>query len=55
LLVSGGIAVLRLSAGGPLLWLAAAAATAMLLRWPRLHPVPVLLVGGALFGLVGAV
>jgi len=25
---------------------------AALLRWPRLHPVPLLLAGGALFGLV---
>lgn len=55
LLLSGGIAVLRLSSAGPLLWLAAGAATAVLLRWPRLHPVPVLLAGGALFGIIGAV
>ena len=53
LLLSGGIAVLRLSGAGPALWLAAVAAAAVLLRWPRLHPVPVLLVGGALFGVWG--
>jgi chromate transporter len=55
LLLSGGIAVLRLSAAGPALWLAAIAATVVLLRWPRLHPVPVLLAGGLVFGILGAV
>ncbi|HZT86667.1 MAG TPA: chromate transporter [Stellaceae bacterium] len=55
LLLSGGIAVLRLSAAGPALWLAALAAMAALLRWPRLHPVPILLAGGAVFGVVNLV
>ena len=55
LLLSGGIAVLRLSAAGPALWLAALAAAGVLLRWPKLHPVPVLLIGGAVFALRGMV
>jgi len=52
LFLSGGIAVLRAEPGGPIVWIAAGVATAMLLRWPRLHPVPLLLAGGALFGII---
>jgi chromate transporter len=55
LLLSGGIAVLRLSSAGPALWLAALLATAVLLRWPSLHPVPILLAGGAVFGILSVV
>jgi chromate transporter len=52
LIVSGGIAVLRVSAGGAAVWLAAVVATVLLLRWPRLHPLALFTAGGALFGLV---
>ncbi len=52
LLVASGIVVLRASPGGWPVWAAAAIATAALLRWPRLHPVPLLLGGGVLFGLL---
>ena len=44
LFLAGGIAVLRISPGGWPQWAAAFAVTAVLLRWPRLHPVPLLLV-----------
>ncbi|HVC57248.1 MAG TPA: chromate transporter [Stellaceae bacterium] len=54
LFLSGGIAVLRASPAGWPEWLAAAVTTAALLRWPRLHPVPLLLGGAALFGLLAA-
>lgn len=54
LFLSGGVAVLRASAGGWPIWAAAIAAAALLLRWPRLHPVPLLLAGAALFGWFGA-
>jgi chromate transporter len=54
LFLSGGIAVLRSSPGGPAVWIAALATTAALLRWPKLHPVPLLLGAAALFGLLGA-
>jgi chromate transporter len=54
LLISGGIVVLRASPAGWPVWAAAVAATAALLRWPRLHPVPLLLAGAALFGLGAA-
>src|SRR3954466_12507485 len=54
LFLSGGIAVLRASPGGLAVWLAAFAATAVLLVWPRLHPLPLLAVGGGLFGLAAA-
>lgn len=53
LILSGGVAVLRGSPGGPAVWIAAAAATALLLRWQRLHPLVLFCAGGALFGLVG--
>ena len=54
LFLSGGIAVLRISPAGWPMWASAIAAAAVLLRWPRLHPVPLLLAGAALFGLVEA-
>ena len=54
LLISAGIVVLRASPGGWVVWMAALAATAALLRWPKLHPVPLLLAGAGLFGLVAA-
>jgi chromate transporter len=53
LILSGGIAVLRVSPGGPGVWPAAIIATVLLLRWPRLHPLVLFAAGGALFGLVG--
>jgi chromate transporter len=52
LLLSGGIVVLRASPAGWPVWAAAIAAAAVLWRWPRLHPVPLLLAGAALFGLL---
>ena len=52
LFLSGGIVVLRASPAGWPVWAAAIVTAAALLRWPRLHPVPLLLAGGALFGLV---
>jgi chromate transporter len=51
LILSGGIAVLRVSPGGAAVWLAAVVATVLLLRWPRLHPLALFAAGGALFGL----
>jgi len=53
LILSGGIAVLRVSPGGPEVWAAAIIATVLLLRWPRLHPLVLFAASGALFGLVG--
>ncbi|MGH7095547.1 MAG: chromate transporter [Stellaceae bacterium] len=55
LLLSAGIAVLRASPGGLPIWLAAIAATAILLRWPRLPPIALIAAGGALFGIAGAI
>ena len=52
LFLSGGIVVLRASPAGWPVWAAAIVTAAALLRWPRMHPVPLLLAGGALFGLV---
>ena len=48
-----GIAVLRISPGGPAVWAAAIIATVLLLRWPRLHPLALFATCGALFGLAG--
>ena len=53
LLLSGGVAVLRASPGGWTLWLAAFGTTAMLWRWPKLHPIPLLLAGAVLFAAIG--
>jgi hypothetical protein len=53
LFLSGGIVVLRASPGGPAVWIAAVATAAVLLRWPRMHPVPLLLGAAALFGVLG--
>ena len=53
LILSGGVAVLRVSPGGAAVWMAAVAATVLLLRWPWLHPLALFAASGALFGLVG--
>src|ERR1700686_167896 len=52
LFLSGGIVVLRASPAGWPVWAAAIVTTAALLCWPGLHPVPLLLGGAALFGLL---
>jgi chromate transporter len=52
LFLAGGIAVLRVAPGGWKEWGAALAATALLLRWPTLHPVPLLLAAAALFAAI---
>jgi chromate transporter len=52
LFLAGGIAVLRLSPSGWAQWVTALAATIVLLRWPRLHPVPLLLAAAVLFALL---
>jgi chromate transporter len=52
LFLSGGVAVLRVAPAGIAAWIAAAIATAALIYWPKLHPVPLLAVSGAIFGLV---
>lgn len=54
LLLSAGIAILRASPGGWGMWVAAAVATAMLFRWPKLPPLVVIATGGVVFGLAGA-
>jgi chromate transporter len=50
--LSGGVAVLRVAPAGPAAWIAAGLATAALIYWPKLHPVPLLIASGAAFGLV---
>src|SRR5215470_5538061 len=51
LILSGGVAVLRASPGGPAVWAAAIVSTALIMYFPRLHPLALFAVGGALFGL----
>jgi chromate transporter len=51
LILAGGIAVLRVSPGGPAVWVAAIASTALILRWPSLHPLALFAASGALFSL----
>jgi len=54
LILSGGVAVLRASPGGPTIWVAVIISTAAILSWPRLHPLILFAAGGALFGLAEA-
>jgi len=51
LILSGGVAVLRASPGGPAIWVAVIVSTALIMYFPRLHPLALFAVGGALFGL----
>jgi hypothetical protein len=46
------VAVLRVAPAGLAAWIAAGLATAILLYWPKLHPVPLLLVSGGAFALI---
>ena len=55
LILSGGVAVLRASPGGPMLWAAVMVSTALIFYYSRLHPLILFTAGGALFGLAGAV
>ncbi|HTW50386.1 MAG TPA: chromate transporter [Stellaceae bacterium] len=52
LFLSGGVAVLRVAPAGLAAWIAAGLAASALLYWPKLHPVPLLIVSGAVFGLI---
>lgn len=52
LIISGGIAVLRVSPGGAAVWTAAIVSTALILRWPGLHPLLLFATGGALFAFI---
>jgi chromate transporter len=52
LFLSGGVAVLRVAPAGIAAWVAALVATGVLLYWPKLHPVPLLVASGAIFGLL---
>jgi chromate transporter len=52
LFMSGGVAVLRVSPAGLPAFIAAGVATAALIYWPKLHPVPLLIASGATFGLI---
>src|SRR5271155_4948386 len=54
LVLAGGIAVLQVS-GGRAVWAAAIVATAVLLRWPRLNPLILFAISGALFGVAATV
>jgi hypothetical protein len=52
--LAGGLAVLRVAPGGIWVTALAIAATALILRWPRLHPLVLFAAGGALFGVAAA-
>ena len=54
LFLAAGLVVLQASPGGPAVWVTAIVTTVPLLRWPGMHPVPLLLGGAALFGVLGA-
>ena len=52
LFLSGGVAVLRVAPAGVAAWIAAGVVTALLIYWPKLHPVPLLLAAGEMFGMI---
>ena len=52
LVLSGAVAVLRVSGGGALSWILAFSSAALLTWRPKLHPLLVFAVGGAIFVLV---
>src|SRR5262249_41013862 len=54
LILSGGIAVMRVAPGGPAVWAAAIPWTALILGWRGPHPLLLFAAGGALFGLAAA-
>lgn len=54
LILSGGVAILRTSPGGPAIWIAVIVSTALILYCRRLHPLILFGAGGALFGLADA-
>jgi chromate transporter len=54
LFLASGLVVLQASPGGPAVWAAAIVTTVALLRWPAMHPVPLLLGAAVLFGVLGA-
>jgi chromate transporter len=54
LVLAGGLAVLRVAPGGIAVSALAIVATAVILRWPRLHPLVLFAAGGALFGIAAA-
>jgi chromate transporter len=54
LILAGGVAVLRISPGGPMVWVAASVSTGIILCWPHLHPLVLFAAGGGLFGLAEA-
>jgi chromate transporter len=52
LVLSGALAVLRVSGGGVLSWFLALASAGLLTLRPKLHPLLIFAVGGAIFVLV---
>jgi chromate transporter len=51
LILAGGIAVMRVSPGGPAVWVAAALSTGLILWHPRLHPLVLFFSCGLVFAL----
>ena len=51
LILAGGLAVLRVSPGGPAVWVAAGLSTVVILCRPVLHPLVLFFAGGVVFGL----
>jgi chromate transporter len=55
LMIAGGVAILRVEESGPLAWVLAIGAAALLTWRPKLHPMILLLAGAALYVAVRAV
>ena len=54
LMMAGVLVIMQLSGGGVLPWLLALGTMALLLRWPKLHPLPLFFMGGVIAVVVRA-
>jgi len=55
LVLAGVLSILRLSGGGALSWIVALGSASVMTWWPKLHPLLLFVLGGAIFVLVSAV
>lgn len=54
LMIAGVFAIMQLAGGGALSWVLAFGTMALLMRWPKLHPLPLFFIGGVIAVIVRA-